>query len=101
MVTGHGSHRWRVGTSTSGSIAWADRASPNAVTWYDHMIRPFLAWAAEEGSHVDPKTLSTMFGNRRRPVLGTVLAVCATVGLGLEDVIVFEADPRESIRSAA
>lgn len=52
-------------------------------------------------AHVDPKTLSTMFRGRTRPVLGTVLALCAAVGVGLDEVIIFEAESREDKESAA
>lgn len=55
--------------------------------------RVLRGWTRQElahRSHVDPKTLSTMFRGRRRPVLGTVLAVAGAIGLGLEDVIVFD-----------
>lgn len=52
-------------------------------------------------SHVDQKTLSTMFRRSRRPVLGTVTAVCAAMGLGLEDVIIFDGERQYRKSSAA
>lgn len=40
-------------------------------------------------AQVDPGTVSDMFRRRRRPVLGTVQAITAALGLGLEHVILF------------
>lgn len=67
----------------------------------NRVLRGWTRGELARHAHVDPKTLSTMFRGRRRPILGTVLAVSVAVGLGLEDVIVFDADARESNRSAA
>ena len=50
---------------------------------------------------MDPKTLSTMFRGHQRPVLGTALAVAGAVGLGLEDVIVFDDGATYARRDAA
>ena len=50
-------------------------------------------WSRRElaaAAHVDPKTLRDLLGRRRRPDLGTVQAVTATLGLTLVDVITFE-----------
>lgn len=41
-------------------------------------------------ARVDPGTVSDMFRRRRRPALGTVQAITAALGLGLEHVIVFK-----------
>ena len=43
-------------------------------------------WSRRElaaAAHVDPKTLRDLLGRRRRPDLGTVQAVTATLGLTL------------------
>lgn len=44
-------------------------------------------------AHVAPATLSCMFREHRRPVFGTVQALCVALGLELQDVIVFEDEP--------
>lgn len=54
------------------------------------MLRGWTRRELARRAHVDPKTLSTMFSGRRRPVLSTILAVCIAMGLALEDVIVFQ-----------
>jgi DNA-binding XRE family transcriptional regulator len=41
-------------------------------------------------AQVDPKTLADMCSGRRWPTFMTVQAVCAALGLAVEDVIVFE-----------
>lgn len=40
-------------------------------------------------AQVDPGTLSDMQRGRRRPTFASVQAVCAVLGLGLQDVIAF------------
>lgn len=40
-------------------------------------------------AHVDPRTVRSLVAGRRRPSLGTVQALCTTLGLQLSDVIVF------------
>jgi transcriptional regulator with XRE-family HTH domain len=40
-------------------------------------------------ARVDPDTLGDLLGRRRQATLGTVLAVCRQLQLGLEDVIAF------------
>jgi DNA-binding Xre family transcriptional regulator len=44
-------------------------------------------------AHVAPATLSCMFRGHRRPVFGTVQALCVALGLELHEVIVFEDEP--------
>lgn len=41
-------------------------------------------------AHVDPRTVRSLVAGRRRPSLGTVQALCTTLGLQLSDVIVFQ-----------
>lgn len=76
-----------------------DRARPEVVgaRWHVDLVRldrerVVLGWTRSElarRAYVDAKTLSTMFRGRRRPVLGTVQAICVALGLGLADVIAF------------
>ncbi|MBJ7598533.1 MAG: helix-turn-helix transcriptional regulator [Candidatus Dormibacteraeota bacterium] len=42
-----------------------------------------------EHAHIDPGTLSDLLAVRRRPTLGTVMAVCEALGLQLCDAILF------------
>ena len=45
-------------------------------------------------AHVAPATLSCMFRGRRRPVFGTVQALCTALGCSLDDVVLFEEEVR-------
>lgn len=51
-------------------------------------------------AHVAPATLSCMFRGHRKPVFGTVQALCVALDLELKDVIVFE-DEAEAANSMA
>jgi DNA-binding Xre family transcriptional regulator len=84
-----------------------DRARPEVVgaRWHVDLVRldrerVVLGWTRSElarRAQVDPKTMSTMFRGRRRPVLGTVQAICVALGLELADVIAFGSDAHASV----
>lgn len=44
-------------------------------------------------AHVDEGTLCDLFAGRRRPTFGTLRALCQTLELSLEDVILFAGRP--------
>ena len=44
-------------------------------------------------AHMDPRTVRSLVAGRKRPTLGTVQALCATLGLPVSDVIVFRDVP--------
>lgn len=67
--------RWRV------NLAVLDRS---------RVLRGWTRGDLARHAGVDAGTVSDMFRSRRRPVLGTVQALSAAVGLMLEQVIVFE-----------
>jgi transcriptional regulator with XRE-family HTH domain len=54
------------------------------------LLRGWTRGELARRAHVDAGTVSDMFRRRRRPVLGTVQAICTALGLGLENVIVFD-----------
>ncbi|MBJ7614384.1 MAG: helix-turn-helix transcriptional regulator [Candidatus Dormibacteraeota bacterium] len=53
------------------------------------VLRGWTRSQLAEHAHIDPGTLSDLLAVRRRPTLGTVMAVCEALGLQLCDAILF------------
>jgi transcriptional regulator with XRE-family HTH domain len=74
----------------------------NAIGWTLDLVRLERArilrgWTRRDlarAAHVDEGTLSDLFRARRRPTFGTITAVCSSLELGLDEVILFEDDER-------
>ena len=79
-------------------------------------LRPALEWSVDTGAidrarvlngwtrrdlaqhaHVDEGTLCNLFAGRRRPTFGTLRALCQTLELSLEDMILFAGRPPATV----
>jgi transcriptional regulator with XRE-family HTH domain len=57
--------------------------------------RILRGWTRADLAHaagLDPSTVGDSLAGRRRPTFGSLRALCFALGLGLGDVIAFEAD---------
>jgi hypothetical protein len=55
----------------------------------ERLLRGWTLGGLAREAHVDPGTLGDMIARRRRPMLGTVRAVCSALDLTLADVLTF------------
>jgi transcriptional regulator with XRE-family HTH domain len=54
------------------------------------VLRGWTRRRLAEHAHIDPGTLSDLMTGRRRPTLGTVVAICEALELELSDAILFK-----------
>lgn len=59
----------------------------------ERILRGWSQRQLARAAHVDAGTLGDLLAGRRRPMLGTVQAICGSLGLSLADVTSF--DPEE------
>lgn len=56
----------------------------------ERVVRGWTRGELARRAHLAPATLSSMFRRQRRPVFGTVHALCVALNLELREVVVFE-----------
>jgi transcriptional regulator with XRE-family HTH domain len=69
-----------------------------AIVDRERLLRGWTQRQLAQRAGVDPGTLSDLLGQRRRPTLGTVHAICTSLELKLSDVIVFESGGDDAFR---